>query len=254
MRVRRAGLITLIVISAAFAAGLWFYEPVLVSLGKWLDPSEPLRSATSVMVLPGGPETRPFVATAMVRNGLAVQVLTSSAVNSPDAEDGIVPPDELLFREILQRRGIRDDQIRILPGAGNSTFADAQGLRAFLDQHPDETVAVVTDVYHVRRARWVFHKVLGEKAENVYFAAAPSDTFSADDWWRCEDGLKTYVGEYCKLVVYFALYGGMPVWIAAGVVLMLAGIVVRRGYRRGWGRSVRPAGQDKPCPAPSPSP
>ena len=121
---------------------------------------------------------------------------------TPDAADGIRPPETELIRSTLILRGVPADKVTILPGEINSTADEAMALAGFLDSHPDATVAIVTNDFHTRRARRVFRKTLGRRAGQIYMVAAPTDNFSADDWWQHDDGFVTYVGETAKTVYY----------------------------------------------------
>ena len=189
----------LCLISVAFA-----YESVLVSMAEWLDVGEPPRAVDYVMVLPGGAQQRPFVAVAMIHAGMAKGILTDETESDPAIETGLAPSEDSIFREVLLRRGIREDQFQILRGQSNSTWADALILAKFMKEHPHATFAIVTNSYHTRRSRAVFQRVLGAEARRVYFISAPKDGVEPATWWTTEDGLTTYLSEYSKLVIYAA--------------------------------------------------
>jgi uncharacterized SAM-binding protein YcdF (DUF218 family) len=153
-------------------------------------------------VLTGGEETRPFVAAGLYNRGLVKEVLVPRLRPTADAADGITPPDSDLIRDVLIRRGVPADRITLLPGEVNSTADEAAALARFLDDHPDATVAIVTSDFHTRRARSIFGRALGPRAGQVNFVAAPTDRFSAADWWQTERGFETYVGETAKTAYY----------------------------------------------------
>lgn len=193
--------------------------PLLVGLGSWLDVGERPRHSDYVVVLPGAPETRPFVAAALVKVGLAHKVLVPTTESDPIVQDGIWPASHVLTKAVLVKRGVPEADIMILEGESSSTFEDAQILRTFLKDRPDVTIAVVTSDYHTRRARWVFRRTLGRKFAQVYFVSAPVDRFDARNWWRVRAGLQTYLSEYLKFAAYIACYGGPAVWIPAALAI-----------------------------------
>jgi uncharacterized SAM-binding protein YcdF (DUF218 family) len=130
------------------------------------------------------------------------EVLVPRLRLTADAADGIVPQESDLIHEVLVRRGVPADRIITLPGEVNSTADEATALARFLDDRPGATVAIVTNDFHTGRARSIFRRALGPRAGQVYFVAAPTDRFSAADWWQTELGFVTYMGETAKAAYY----------------------------------------------------
>ncbi|MBW3596947.1 MAG: YdcF family protein [Planctomycetes bacterium] len=160
-----------------------------------------------VLVLNGNPQTRPFVAAAMYNSGLAGEVLVTQAGPTPETEDGLVLREDEIIRQVLVARGVPVEKIRILPGEIASTYDEARSLQRFLDQRPGATFAVVTDDFHTRRARWIFHKVLEGKSDWMHFVAAPLDDVQPETWWRTERGATIYLSELVKFAYYVVRYG-----------------------------------------------
>jgi uncharacterized SAM-binding protein YcdF (DUF218 family) len=198
---RRIGslVLTVLLLVALYLCRDWLLPPV----AHFLDISEPARSADAVYVLGGGVNDRPFVGADLVRKGLAQRVLVSTVRLSPENEDGLWPPEHELTRQILLACGVADNRVVLLPGTCASTEDEARALARYLDEHPTTRVAIVTHGYHTRRARRLFCRVLGEQIGLVYFLAAPTDAFSANDWWQSEEGFTTYATEYVKFVMSF---------------------------------------------------
>ncbi len=185
----------------AVAVLLVALHPWLLPLaGRFLDVSEPPREVDDVMVLGGGADTRPFVAAALYKAGLAHRVLVPTVMASPDVDDGLTAPEHEVMRQVLLKRGVPAEAIVLLPGDVNSTADEARSLKRYLDEHPGRRVAVVTNDYHTRRARHIFHTELG--AELPFFAA-PTDGYDAGDWWRSEEGCSLYLNEYLKMATYW---------------------------------------------------
>jgi len=193
----------------------------------WLDVGEPPRKAGCVMVLPGDEQTRPFVAAALVKAGLAEKVLVPKVFDSPQVTEGLAPPTHEIIRGVLNHCQVSDDAIVFLEGWTSSTFGDAQRLDAFLKPAETTRVMVVTNDYHSRRARWVFRRVLGQRSPRLTFVSAPTDSFVLDQWWRTESGFSAVFGEYLKLTYYAARYGQLGYWLVGMLALLSAGF----GYR-----------------------
>jgi len=81
-------------------------------------------------------------------------------------------------------------------------------LKNYIDAHPDtvSSVALVTDPWHSRRARWIYQKVLGDGIK-VYMAPVPrTRTGFPKYWWTEPSSRKLVWNEYVKLVFYIFRY------------------------------------------------
>lgn len=173
---------------------------------QFLNVAEPPTKVDSVLVLNGDPETRPFVAAAIYQAGLTPQILVTTASPTPASEDGLILPEHEIIKQVLHHRGVPTQAIHILPGEISSTIDEARVLAKFLDAHPNQTVAIVTNRFHTRRARWVFRRVLGDRSAQLHFVGAPKDDFREHDWWQTEQGTSTYLSEYLKFAYYVLRY------------------------------------------------
>ena len=197
-RVRRIAAATIVV--AALLAVYFCRDSLLASAGQWLNVGSPLIDRVDeVMVLGGDATTRPLVAAAVVRAGLASRVLVPQTAESEEIGDGLVPPHHEIIRQVLIRSGVPTDAILLLPTTVDSTDQEAQCLADFLEKHPGHTVAVVTSDFHTRRTRLLFGRACREHAADIHFIGAPTDGFNGANWWRFESGFIYYVNEYLKL-------------------------------------------------------
>ena len=175
-------------------------ESLLTAAGRWLNVGTPLMDRVdAVMVLGGEPSTRPFVAAAIVRAGLASQVLVPRTAEMEELGYGQDPPHHEIVRQVLIRSGVSPQRIQLLPTAVDSTDQEAQCLADYLDEHPGHRVAVVTSDFHTRRTRLVFGRVCRSRATDIQFIGAPTDSFNGANWWKFETGFVYYVNEYLKL-------------------------------------------------------
>lgn len=225
-RVFAAGIAVGVLCGAVLCRGLW-----LPCVARWLDIGQRPRQSDYVFVLPGGEETRPFVAAALVRRGLAKEALVPRTGDTPGILDGTWKPAHEVTREVFERRGTRPDAVHLIGQASTSTYTDALALAEFLETRPGATVAVVTSDYHTRRTRWIFRNVLGDRSKDLYFVSSPNDRFDATMWWRCREGAWGHCSEYAKLAMYFVRYGGWPVW---GGGFLLAALTTAALVARRW--------------------
>ncbi|MBI2479432.1 MAG: YdcF family protein [Planctomycetia bacterium] len=185
---------------------------------RWLDIGEAPRRTDYVMLLNGEPHTRPFVAAELFQQGFCDEILIAEVepVHGREAahETG---------RHVLTHVGVPDERIHILSPQITSTFGEAENLTAFLDQHPQATVTLVTSNYHTRRARWAMRKTMGVHFDRAYFVSAPTEGFSPANWWKSETGLATYTSEYCKLLGYKFVHGSLGWWVGGCAIALLLG-------------------------------
>ncbi len=208
---------------------LWAVRaPLLVAAGGWLACSSPLQPVDYLLIMPGDENTRPFAAAALVRHGFADGVLIPRNVDQPVVQDGIAPPTHEIIQRVLTRRGVPDEKIIVLDRSqSESSWDDLQALAAFLDDYPQTTIGVITNDYHVRRTRWVVHRVVGHP-DQVLVWGVPTDRFGPDNWWQVNAGVRQYVSEYIKIIAYWVVYCSAFVWGCVVVGIGLFFVVVRR--------------------------
>lgn len=199
------------VVSCALLFGVYLGRAQLLpAVAKWLNVGEQPTPSDYVVPLPGNPQTRPFVAAALINAGLAREVLVIRTMSYPENDDGLEPFAHELTRRVLEHRGVAPSRIHILPSQSGSTFNDAEAIANFLAGHEAQTMTVVTSNSHTRRARWIFEQVLGNTGHRLHWVAVPEDDFDEDHWWQTSDGLAMYFSEYAKLAYYHFRYA--PVW------------------------------------------
>lgn len=226
-------LITAAVGIALYASSGWW----LPAAGRWLNVGESPRINDYCLVLSGDFESRPFGAAALYRRGYVRQGIWLTHIESTERISPTGLHSDAAARRILVTLGVPNDRITVLEGACVSTFDEAQSLARMLATHPNATVAIVTSDYHTRRSRWVFRRVLGDRANQLQFIAVPTDYFSAENWWRVEEGFASYSKEFLKLPFYSLRYGWGLVWLTL-VATAIAGLwLVRRIRRRRRERS-----------------
>jgi uncharacterized SAM-binding protein YcdF (DUF218 family) len=197
---------------------------VLPAVAEGLDVGEDPECTRYVLILPGEETGRSLTAAALVRIGLAQDVLILQNPDSADVKDGITLPTARISSRILRHRGIPIDRVLLVPSESRTTFDDALALSHFLRGRGGD-VTIVTSGFHTRRARFVFRRVLGPQAEQLHFFSAEYPAFSSNQWWQQREGLRLILTEYLKLAFYYVRYGGWWVW---GAIALLPTIVACR--------------------------
>ncbi len=204
-RWRLALLLTVVPVVAVLT--LWaFRTPLLIALGRRLVVDDGnATTADVILVLNGGPETRPFHAAERYAAGAAPRVLIVQAEPHPAAELGLIPDATSINVAVMKKEGVPRDAIAVLPhgeAGATSTFDEAVALRAYAETQSVERVLLVTSAFHTRRARWIVRRQLKETGITVHVSAAPHWDFDVTNWWRHERGLLYFFTEVVKLAFY----------------------------------------------------
>lgn len=227
------------IVPVALLALLYFTRTWTLPLAAaWLDVGQRPQPAEYVVVLGGDVNSRPLVAAALVRAGLARVVLVSDVAHLPDAPPRLFPPEEELARRILSLKGVPPQRVRRLGRDNRTTYDEARALAEFLRTAPPGEVLIPTSAFHTRRTRWILCRTLGEKARAVRMVSIPPETFRMESWWQTEEGFRTVIGENLKLAFYLVRYGDRKVPVGLGLVVAAAVSlwILRRRRTRRFGR------------------
>ena len=226
MKIRHCSLVgTLLLLLAAVVPWATGFQ-LLPAMTRWLDVGERPQPADYVMVLTGDENTRPFAAAALIESGFAQRALVAGSAGQDDG--AILPRTDDVVRQVLLKRGVPETDITVLPGAAATTYDEARALAAFLCNHDNARVIVLTSDFHTRRSRWTFARALADRAGQVSIVSAPVDEFEPERWWRNETGFATIVAEYLKLGFYLTYYSHLGTWLAACSSLTLIAVWARR--------------------------
>jgi uncharacterized SAM-binding protein YcdF (DUF218 family) len=102
-----------------------------------------------------------------------------------------------------------------------STYMEAERLKEWIEHSstPIRSVIVVSDPFHMRRAKWTYKKVLGNDIE-VQMAPVPFEqTPFQKAWWENLESQKYVRDEYQKYMYYLLRYrfssGMFHTWLAS---------------------------------------
>ena len=202
-RFRRLGLVLIVVIAVA---GLLYLAraPLLRSVAHFLIVEDSLERADLIYITGGGPESRPFRAAQLYKEGYAPRIATPVVESLPIVSLGVRPPSAVENAWVLQRLGVPDSAIRLLKwrDGATSTLDDARILAVYVRQQGYRRVIVLTSDFHTRRTRWAMRQFVSDSID-LRMAAAESPTFTPDNWWQTEDGLIAVMEEFLKFIHNF---------------------------------------------------
>ena len=116
--------------------------------------------------------------------------------------------------------GVPPDAIAIDDSHVTSTFMEILRLQEWIGhlQTPIRSVIVVSDPFHMRRARWAYKKVLGKGIEAQMAPVPFRETPFRRVWWKDYASRKFVKEEYEKYVYYILRYqisrGKFRDWLA----------------------------------------
>lgn len=180
----------------------------LAGAAAWLRVPEAPTQADVIVVLAGSVE-RAFYAADLYRQGFAPLVLVSKPVREGGQrmldEVGIaLPAEEDVNIQVLQRKGVPLEHVRVIGAGSRSTFEEALAVREAI-AGKRLRVMVVTSPYHVRRTGMIFRKLLGDVPAELRIVGNTYEQFP-DKWWNDQDAARNVVLESAKLLYY--LLGG----------------------------------------------
>ena len=187
---------------------LLFKEPILLAFGDFLIVQDELKPIDVIHVI-AGDDYRTEYAIQLYKQGYAKYIFFTGGwckTHGKHGEHG---------QQLAVSQGIELEAIAFDDSAVTSTFSEAIRLKAWMNQRPVpiHSVMVVSDPFHMRRARWTYRQVLG-KGIDIIMAPVPFDQMPYKWQWWTDEGSKKYVKvEYTKTVYYFLRYQISWGWI-----------------------------------------
>ncbi len=197
---------TLAVLVVLLVAGYVFRVPLLVGAARAWVVNDPVAKADAIVVLGGGLENRPFAAARLFRAGVAPRILYMDVKRGPAEELGIFPSEREITRRILLSNGVPESAIQAIGASLASTFDESRAVRAWAGQSGARSFVIVTDLFHTRRARWIFHRELAGTPVQIHLSAVNALDYQINNWWQHEDGLIQFQNELVKSVYYRLKY------------------------------------------------
>ena len=202
--------------SAGLAVFLFlFRDPGLMLIGDFLFMQDTLHPADVIHVL-AGEDYRTDYAVQLYGQGLGTTLFFTGGW----CEIHLYRHGEHA-RERAHDQGVPLKVIAFDDSKVMSTYMEAERLREWIAQSPEpvRSVIVVSDPFHMRRARWTYRKVLGDSIE-VQMAPVPFElTPYQRTWWRDPQSRQNVREEYAKLVYYLFRYqfsgGFFRDWLAS---------------------------------------
>lgn len=193
-------------LALVMAIGGFLASPLLLAaLKQFLLVDELHQTATWVSPVDGNDAWR--AAARMVERGSARGVLIFTARSERVVRYGILPARHEVGRQVVLRQGIAPERIRVIDGQIGNWYQLIQQYRAWLDQHPQDTIAITCSRTGGRAIRKAFDALLpAEQARRLLVVSLPDPQFDESRWWPGRYEMK-------------ALFHGLLQWLApAGLI------------------------------------
>ncbi len=179
-----------------------FRVSLLTGMANFWIVDEPPIKADAIVVLGGGLQYRPFEAASLYLKGWAPKVLVTDVHLRPTDRMGLTQPERRVTEQILVKQGVPKNAIVAVGKSVTTTFDEALAVRDWARDNDAKRLLVVTEIFHTRRARWIFRKVLKDQAIDIRAVAAQPQEYQATNWWRHGEGVCSFQNEVTKFLYY----------------------------------------------------
>lgn len=201
---RIAGL--LVVFGALLLIGFVFRAPLLTGLARAWVVNQPATHADAIVILGGGVENRPFAAAKLFHEGVAPMVLYMDVQPGPAEELGVALSERELTRRILMSNDVPASALLAIGTNVASTYDESRAVRAWAKQTGATSIVITTELFHTRRARWIFRHELRDVPVKIYIAAVDPVRYKMTNWWHNEEGVIQFQNEIIKSIYYRCKY------------------------------------------------
>jgi uncharacterized SAM-binding protein YcdF (DUF218 family) len=168
--------------------------------------NDPLTNADVILVIGGGPDTRPLAAVQLFRQGLAPKILLTKPEYGGATALGLLPDGVEIERRMMVKEQVPAGDILVVPRVVDSTYDEAAAVAEWARTNSIKRVIIPTDLFHTRRVRWIFRRELRALGIEVIVRAVPVLRYAETDWWRHEQGIVDFQNEFLKDIYYHWKY------------------------------------------------
>jgi uncharacterized SAM-binding protein YcdF (DUF218 family) len=183
-----------------------FRAPLLVDLARVWVVNQPATHADAIVILGGGIENRPFAAARLFHDGVAPRILYMDVKTGPAEQLGIGPSERDQTRRILLSNNVPESAIQSIGSQVASTYDESRAVHTWARQTGATSIVITTELFHTRRARWIFRHELRDMPVKIYVVAVDPVHYQINNWWRNEEGVVAFQNEIIKSIYYWLKY------------------------------------------------
>jgi uncharacterized SAM-binding protein YcdF (DUF218 family) len=167
------------------------------AVGAWLSYPTNMAPAQAIAIHGGNPERTEY-GLELYEQGIAPEVWRTGYASS-----------ESSTTEHVTSHGVPASDFYWL--STNSTWEDGARIAATIKQRDIESVLIITDWWHSRRALCTTRTHLADHEVQLYYTSSPSQMpEQPDNWWKHRHGWQHVLSELAKFGYYWPRYGMNP--------------------------------------------
>ncbi len=191
-----------LLVLAAGAGVVWkYHRTILTRYAMLFRVDDPTPSDAIVMLL-GGPESRPYKAAALYREGYAPRIVLCAG---QPAREGFARESHAAVRAMAVS-GVPLSAITIIDKKTMSTFDEANAILPLAKERGWKSLIVVTTSFHTRRSRFAFSRIFRDSGIAIHIAAAADPDFDETNWFEHDESALVYFNETMKTLYYWLRY------------------------------------------------
>ena len=202
---------TVLIVIQIFLTMCLFRQQIQIMIGNYLVIRDDIYPVDIIHVI-AGDDYRTDYALQLYKQGYAKYIFfTGGWCKYHGYYHGEHAQELALSQGVLEEAIIYDDSLV------TSTYDETALLTAWIteSQIPISSVIVVSDPFHMRRARWTAQHLLGDEVE-ILMAPVPFEQTPYKQQWWTDSVSRNYVkNEYIKSVYYFFRYQLSMDWLAS---------------------------------------
>ena len=172
-------------------------EPILLGLGSFLVVQDNLHPADLIHPLGGGYDRLDY-AVKLYKQGYGHRIFVTG------------DDDAIIYRKYVIAKGTPAENVFPDKSWATTTYEEASELKEHLENDLSiRSLIVIGAPYQMRRARWIFQKVLGDQVD-LQFTPVPFEMARyKKKWWADARSRTSVIKEYFKLPYYYLKYSFM---------------------------------------------
>jgi uncharacterized SAM-binding protein YcdF (DUF218 family) len=126
--------------------------------------------------------------------------------DDPVNELNITQTEREITRRILLSNSVPESAIQAIGQQVDNTYDESRAVRAWVRQTGATSILITTDLFHTRRARWIFRHELRDTPVRIYVIPVNLRQYTVDNWWKTEGGVIAFQNEVIKFIYYRLKY------------------------------------------------
>ena len=166
----------------------------LRKIGQFLSRSDKIVNSDAVVVLGGGSIHRIRFGASLYNRGFVKKLIVYRNIRTRQTMAGASRSTIVEAK----RLGVRPNDL-IHENKPKTTTDEANNLKRILPRIGYHSIIVVTDGYHIKRARIIFNDVFRNSSIKISFHSSGTVAFDPNRWWKKSVSTSNLISEYFSI-------------------------------------------------------